>query len=143
MGTTLGYISALIVIALCALIGLTSFKASAMTFVSVSYSIWLTILLANFFSRPSKNLPFCQSLSSQEIKAYQKYHIYLRTPDGGAMLSSLLNTLRIAGLAWSGLCIWHEHYWRAGLCLAYLFLTINLLSNLSPWFYMVAKAEIR
>lgn len=141
INTILGYASAVIVLVLCALVGFYSLETLVLSFIVLSYAIWLIVLSVNYFTKPSKVLPFCKSLSAPEVKAYQTYHLYLSKPDASAFSSSLLNALRLAALVCGAFAIWVELYWQGGLCVVYFFITKNLIKKLNPWLSMGAKAE--
>lgn len=118
-----------------------SIEYSVISFIVLSYSIWLIIQLVSLFARPAKSLPFCQSMSAPEVKAYQTYHFYLLRPAASKLMSSMINVLRVAGLVWGVIAIWVGLYWQAGLCIAYFFVAADLIKTLSPWLKMGAKAE--
>ncbi len=132
---------AILLVAICAFVGFYSIEYSVISFIIVSYAIWLIMQLVNFFTRPSKVLPFCQSLSVQEVKAYQTYHFYLLRPAASELMLSMLNALRVTGLMWCVIAIWVGLYWQAGMCMVYFLITADLIKKLSPWLKMGAKAE--
>ena len=141
IGRMLGYVSAIVAIVLCALASFYSFELSVITFIILSYAVWLVFLALNFFAKPSQGLPFCQSLSAPEAKAYQAYRLYLSKPGASSFFSSLINTLRITGVVLAIVAIWIELYWQAGLCIVYYIVTANVIKKLNPWLKMGAKAE--
>jgi len=141
IGTLIGYTLAVVIIALCAFVSFYSFEHSIISYLIVSYAIWLIILLVSYFFKPSKMLPFCQLLSAPEVKAYQTYYLYLSRPAASGLLSSMVTALQAAALVWGALAIWLELYWQGGLCMIYFFLTANLIKKLNPWMKMGAKAE--
>jgi len=141
MGTMAGNIFALIFIVVSALVGLVSLEASSITFVVISYSIWLIILLSNFFTKPSKEVPLCQIMLPREVETYRKYHMYFFASGAAEAYSALLNGLRIAGFVWGGLCIWKGLYWLGGASAGYFFITGGLILKLNPWLYMGGEAQ--
>ena len=128
-------------IALCAFVSFYSLEYSVISFILMSYMILLITLLVSLFAKPSKQLPFCKTLSEPEVKALQTYHLYLYKPDASKFTASLVTVLRFAGLAWSAIAIWAGLYWQAGLCAVYFFIAASLVKQLSPWSKMGAKAE--
>jgi hypothetical protein len=141
ISTMLGYALAVVVIALTALVGFYSFEHSVSSYIILSFAILLIILMVDFLTKPSKQLPFCLSLSSPEVKAYQRYHFYLSKPKASVVISSLINALRFSGLVWVALAIWLGLYWQAGLCIVYFFVCADLIKKFTPWTKMGAKAE--
>lgn len=137
----LGNIIALVVIVASGLVGFVSFKASSITFVALLYSLWLIIMLSNIFTKPVKHGALSQSLHPREVEVYQRYHLYFWFPSGAQVYSAVLNSLRVAGLIWGGICLWNGLYWLAGLSLAYFFITSGLIVKLNPWLYMGTEAQ--
>lgn len=141
ISTMLGYVFALVVIALTALVGFYSVEYSVISYIILSFAVLLLTLMVDFLTKPSKQLPFCLSLSPPEVKAYQRYHFYLSKPKASVFISSLFNALRFAGLVWAGLAIWLGLYWQAGLCIVYFFVSTGLIKKFTPWTKMGANAE--
>ncbi|MFK7795677.1 MAG: hypothetical protein AB8B89_10030 [Gammaproteobacteria bacterium] len=137
----LGAITAITILALCTYVGFYSIESSIVSIIVLSFLIWLAVLLLSYFTKPSKVLPFCKSLSAPEVKAYQTYHLYLSKPEVSVFLSALINVLRFLAIVWSALAIWFGLYWQGGLCMSYFFVAANLIKILSPWSVMGAKAE--
>ncbi|MDD2661772.1 MAG: hypothetical protein PHY54_19160 [Methylococcales bacterium] len=141
MGTMMGNFFALIVVVASALVGSVSLEASAITFVAIAYALWLIILLSNFFTKPSKDAPFCQLLYPKEIEAYRTYHLHFGFSGAAQAYSALLNGLRLAGFVWGGLCLWKGLYWMGSASIAYFFVTGGLILKLNPWLYMGTAAQ--
>ncbi|VAW28982.1 hypothetical protein MNBD_BACTEROID06-454 [hydrothermal vent metagenome] len=141
MGTMVGNLFALIIIAASALVGFVSLEASATTFVAIAYLLWLLVLLSNLFTKPSKNSPFCNHLQPQEVEVYQRYYLHFWYPGGAQVYSALLNGLRFAGIIWGGFCLWDGLYLLGSLSIVYYFITGFLILKLNPWLYMGAEAK--
>jgi hypothetical protein len=141
MGTMLGNVFGLAFIVASALVGFISLEASSVTFIVISYLIWLIVLLSDFFTRPSKEAPLCQNMLLTEIEAYRKYHLHFWDSGAAEAYSSLMNALRMAGFVWGGICLWNGLYWLAGAAIAYFFITGFLILKLNPWLYMGAQAQ--
>jgi len=141
MSTIYGNVLALIVIGVSALAGINSLETSAITFLSIVYAVWVIILVGNRATNPPKEVPLCKTLSLDEIEIYQRYHLNFLAPGAAETLSCWLNSLRLAGFVWGGLCLWDGLYWLGGLSIAYFFVTGGLILKLNPWLYMGAGAQ--
>lgn len=141
MGTMIGNILALLLIIVIALVGLVSLDVSTITFITISYSLWLIVFLFNFFTNPSKGAPLCQLLMQEEIETYRRYHLYFWFPVVAEAYSALMNGLRVAGFIWGVVCLWKGLYWLGGVSIAYFFITGGLILKLNPWLYMSAEAQ--
>ncbi len=139
--TMLGYAFAVVVISSTGLVGFYSIEYAVISYIMFSFAVFLITLIVDFLTKPSKQLPFCLSLSSLEVKAYQHYHFYLSKPEASVFISSLVCALRFAGLVWAALAIWAGLYWQAGLCIGFFFVSTDLIKKLTPWEKMGAKAE--
>lgn len=142
MGAIFGSIIGVVFILGIALVGSISLKASATTFLSVAYGLYVVMLTGHILTMPQRDAPFCALLDREEIQAYRGYHLSIWFPDGAQMYSSILNMLRLAGFVWAGLCIWKGFYWYAAACVAYFFVSAHLITNLNPWHYVgIAAAQ--
>jgi hypothetical protein len=141
MSTIFGNVLALIVIGVSVLVGINSLETSAITFLSIVYAVWVISLVGNWITNPSKKTPFCKTLSLPEIEIYQRYHLNFIAPGTAEMLSCWLNSLRLAGFVWGGLCLWNGLYWLGGLSIAYFFVTGFLILKLHPWLYLGAGTQ--
>lgn len=139
--TILGNVLALIVIGVSTLAGIDSLKTSAITFLLIVYAVWVLCLIGNWGTTPPKETPICKTLSLDEIEIYQRYHLNFGVSGAAEMLSCWLDSLRLAGFVWGGLCLWDGLYWLGGLSIAYFFVTGGLILKLNPWLYLGAGVK--
>ncbi len=141
MGTILGNILAAIFIVIAALAGFISLEVSLITFLAISYGLWLIIAVGNYLTSPSESVEFCSFLSPDELETYKRFHLYFWFPDAAEALSCMLNDFRLAGIVWAGLAIWNEYYILGGLCIAYFFVIGAIVTKLSPILYVGRSAQ--
>ena len=141
LGIVLGNVFALIIIVASSFLGFISLDVSSITYASISYLLWLIILLLSLFARPAKGSPIYHRLDPEEIDVCQRYYLYFWAVGVAEMLSSLLNALRFAGFIWGGLCLWNGLYWLGGAFIAYYFVTGGLILRLNPLLYMSGAAQ--
>lgn len=141
MGTIFGNLIALLIIIISVVTGLFSFEYGAIGYASVAYAVWALLWMANFYTKPRRDAPFCSLLTQVEIDAYRNYHTYIWFPGAAQAFSALLNALRLAGLVWAAVCFWKGIPWTGGALVIYFFLVSGLVVRFDPGHYMPPEAR--
>jgi hypothetical protein len=141
MGTSLGNLLALVAITISVATGFYSLLAGAIVHSTVSYLAWAVLWASAAATRPPRDLPLCRLLTPAEINAYRAYHTYLIAPGAAQAFSNLLNGLRLAGLVWATVSLWHGFLWVAIALVAYFFVVSGLVVRLAPDHYMPPQAS--
>lgn len=141
MGVFVGNFLGLLVIAVTVAFGHESLQKATMIFICAAYGIWLLFLIMNLASRPKSDAPFCRELEPADAKLYRHYHTAIDFPLPGQVYAGILNFLRVAGLVYAGLSIWHELYVEAGFAFLLFLISASLIHRNNPWLFLGQRAE--
>ncbi len=141
MGNLLGNVLALVVLVASAIAGFVSLLVGSVAFASVAYLAWGILWVIDRSTRPPRDMPLCLRLLPSEVEAYRSYHTFLMAPGAGQMFSAFVNSLRIGGLIWAGVCFWNGLPWAGGAFALYYFLVGGLALRLDPVCYIAREAQ--
>jgi hypothetical protein len=141
IGTIIGNLFAIIPIAVSGLVGLVSMKASSITFIAVSYTLWLLVCMVDTFTRPSQINSFSLLLTDAENDVYRRYHLHFWFPPAAQAFAALLNVLRFAGFVWGALSVYKGLFFLGGTAIGYYFITGGLILKLYPLLYLSSGAR--
>ena len=136
VGSMLGNIAGVVLTIIIALTGIISFQVSAITFISVSYGLWILFFACNFSLGRTIDPVFQRLLTKDQLRAFRTYNIHIRGSGAGEIVSALLNFFRFTGFVWGGLCVWQELYVLGALAVCFYFLSGGLILKTNPILYM-------
>ena len=141
MGLMVGNFLGVLIVAGAAAFGFESIELAARIFLAVAYSIWVLFLIVDLTGRPSPGTPFCQSLEPTELRIYRNYHTAVDFPLAGHVYAGILNLLRVAGLVYTGLCLWKGLYPEAAGSFIFFILSASLIHRNNPGLFLGQMAK--
>ncbi len=139
-GNLVGNFLGLVVILVLGIVTWHSTPTGTVVFLMVAYAVWLLLYIADFVTRPSREVPLASLLSDAEFSVYRSYYTFLWAPGAGQLFSAFLNLLRLAGLIWAGLAFWKGNAWVGGGLIAYFFVVGSLCLRFDPIRYLGGPA---
>lgn len=139
--TNLGNLIALVVICFFATAGYFSIGFGAIGYLALAYLAWAVIWLLTFFATPKADALSRFSFSAAEANAYRRYYLYRWYPGAAEACSAFLNSIRLAGLVWAGVCFWNRLPGAAIALIVYFFVVAGFVVRLNPRYYLVPGAQ--
>jgi hypothetical protein len=140
MGILVGNFLSAILIAIIVGIEHDSIEKVTLIFLIAAYGIWLVFALMDRLGRP-KDSDFSRRLEPEELIFYRKYHTAIDFPLPGQVYAGILNFLRVAGLIFTGLCIWKALYPEAAGAFAFFLISAPLIHRNHPWLFLGQRAD--
>lgn len=141
MGVMVGNVLGLLILGVALGFGYESVEKASLIFLAVAYGLWIIFWIVDLTGRPASDTPFCKALDESELKLYRNYHTAIDFPLAGQVYSGILNLLRVAGLVYSGLCLWKGFYPEAAGSLLFFILSASLIHRNTPWMFLSQMAK--
>lgn len=139
--TKLGNLIALLVISFFGAAGFVSIGFGAIGYLALAYFAWAVVWLLTFFATPKAEALSRFAFSDTEITIYRRYYLCRRSPGAAEACSAFLNSIRLAGLVWAGVCFWKGLPGVAIAMIVYFFLVAGFVVRLNPRHYLVPDAQ--
>jgi hypothetical protein len=134
--------AATFIIVLSILIGFRYLRAGALTFLFLSYALWLGARVTNFWFCSQKNEPLLYSwLSPFEKRTYKQFALYIHHSALAFFLSTTLHWIRIASIAWIVVSVWQLFYVEAIALTLFTLLSSGTISTMYPDLYFEDAAR--
>jgi hypothetical protein len=141
MGLLVGNFLSALIIALVTTLNYGSLEQTTLYFLGTAYGLWILFELMDRLGRPKKNAAFLLELEAPEQVLYRHYHTAIDHPLPGQVYAGILNFIRVAGLVFTGLCLWKGLYAQAAGTLAFFLISANLIHRNHPWLFLGQRAE--